>query len=99
MGISAFPTGENLSAFSMAIGLSTIQGITGIAGQAEIMLRIVSGNTLQVGGQSLTWGTDGMVLSGVNNLFRVSGTLYCAATGATVVISGWRTMTGPNQAG
>ena len=79
----------------MVIGLSTIVGVTAIPFQSSVILKILSGNSLEIGGTfcrsngataAFTW-TKGYLLGTSEVLsFNCTGTFYLAATGATVTV-------------
>jgi len=84
---------EGMSAFQMDVGLSSIVEIPAIAGQVGLAIRRVAGGTMEIGGQSLTWG-QGQVVSitevSTGNIIPVTGPIYVAASGATLTISGFK---------
>ena len=69
------------------IGLSSIIGLTAVAGQNSLYLRFISGSSIEIGGASLAWGSgflwDGLAPISMNAM----GTIYFAATGTTCVIT------------
>ena len=77
----------------IVVGLSSIVGVTVIPFQTKINIKIVSGNSLEVGGSyslltgastAFTWGS-GYLLGATEILsFNSTGNFYLAATGATV---------------
>lgn len=74
-----------------SIGLSTITGITAIAGLNAIQITHFAGGTLELvgfnsAGASLTWGQGGLFLPFEPVSIDCSGNLYLAATGATVTV-------------
>ena len=75
------------------IGLSSILGITALAGQNACSVKYASGGSLEIGGTAamttggitaFTWGNG--YLMGTSEIFNANmmGTFYVAATGATV---------------
>ena len=66
------------------IGLSSIIGVTVVAGQAAAILKYFSGGSLEIGGLSLTWGQGYIMDTKEVVSFQTSGTFFLAATGATV---------------
>jgi hypothetical protein len=101
MPLQAFGNFDSISAFTLAVGLSSIQGLTGLPGQVGVFVRYVSGGTLQIGGASLTWGSAGIASSSGNfgHEFPCSGTIYFASTGATTIVSGFRYISNASDAG
>ena len=89
MPLQAWGTCDSIEAFSLTVGTSSILGLTAMPGQVGLIIRMFANTaTLQVGGASLTWGLGG-ILSGNTTAFQLvkaTGTVYFAATGATVTI-------------
>lgn len=78
---------DNIVSSKLTIGLSTIVGITGVAGDNSITFKYFSGGSLEIGGASLTWGSG--YLLGTNEIVNIPvggiGAFYLAATGSTVI--------------
>lgn len=70
----------------IAVGLSSIQGVTLLPGQVSSYLKFSSGGTLWMGGATLTWGNGYHVAAAETVPFNLGGTFYLAAAGATVVV-------------
>lgn len=69
----------------VAVGLSSIIGITVIPGQIVANLKQFSGGSMVIGGATLSW-TNGYQLSTGEILnLDCSGTFFLAATGATAI--------------
>ena len=69
------------------IGLSSIIGLTAVAGQNSLYLRFISGSSIEIGDASLTWGS-GFLWDGLTPIsMNAMGTIYFAATGATCVVT------------
>lgn len=66
------------------VGLSSIVGVTVIAGQNFALLKYSSGGSLEIGGVSLSWGLGYLFNTGEALSLNSYGTVYLAATGATV---------------
>lgn len=79
----------------IAVGLSTIVGVTAWPGQVSVLMKIVSGSSLEIGGTycldgsgattAFTWG-KGYLISTTEARYNMIGQFYLAATGATVVV-------------
>ena len=76
------------------IGLSTIVGVTAIAGQNATVLKYTSGGSLEIGGAhsmvngatvAFSWGNGYLMGSSEILNVNMSGIFYLAATGATVI--------------
>jgi hypothetical protein len=76
------------------VGLSSIVGVTAFGGQNSVMLRYISGGSLEIGGTyaaasgattPFTWG-KGYLVSSNEIAFNQMGTFYMAATGSTTVV-------------
>ena len=77
----------SLKSGRLNVGLSSIVGLTAVAGQNSLYLRFISGSSIDIGGASLAWGSgflwDRITPISMNEM----GTIYFAATGATCVIT------------
>ncbi len=71
---------------SVNVGLSSIIGVSFLAGSEWNIIKYSSGGSLEIGGISLTWAAG--YLYSVNEVlsFPCNGSAYLAATGATVVV-------------
>jgi len=67
------------------VGLSSIIGLSLIAGQNSILVKYITGGSLEIGGATLTWGKGYLMDTGALG-FNSVGSLYFAATGATVTV-------------
>lgn len=74
----------------IAVGLSTIVGVTVVAGQVGSIFKYFSGGTLEIGGATLLWGNGYVFAVGEAIQMDNAGTFYFAATGATVVMMSLR---------
>lgn len=80
---------------AIAIGLSSIIGITSIPGQCMARIqRSANGGTLWMGGATLSWGNGYHVIgTGLgstnpeNFFFPVSGSVFFCAAGATCMVN------------
>lgn len=72
------------------IGLSTIIGVTVVAGQVGTIFKYFSGGTLEIGGATLTWGNGYVFAVGEAICMDNAGTFYFAATGSTVTMMSLR---------
>lgn len=75
------------------VGLSSIFGVTAIPFQSATVIKILSGNTLEIGGSysmlngastAFTWGSGYVMGASEVLAFNATGNFYLAATGATV---------------
>jgi hypothetical protein len=78
---------EKLQGGRLEVGLSSIISLDVSAAQNAVLLRYLSGGSLEIGGASLTWGQGFLMDSSLPLSANSSGNIYFAATGATVTIS------------
>lgn len=65
-------------------------GLSALAGQSAITLKIISGGTLEIGGQSQTIGTMYPISAAEVMNFAVGGKMWLYASGATVTVAVFR---------
>lgn len=75
---------HDLAAGPVYVGMSSILGISTIAGMLATVIKYGSGGSLEIGGTDLTWGNGYLYTVGEALTFDSAGTIYLAATGATV---------------
>ena len=83
---------EGISAFRYDVGLSAIVEIPAVPGQLGMTIRRVNGGTMEIGGASLTWGTGHICSNtevGTGSIIPITDSIYVAASGATVEITGY----------
>jgi hypothetical protein len=91
--------GETITAFTQAIPTGSVAGISGVPGQIAVVIRYLSGGSLEIGGASLSAGT-GMIIG--NNaavpplVLQCSGNIYAIATSATAIITGFKVVSTGN---
>lgn len=78
---------QSLVARRYTLGTSTILGITAIAGQNSVLLRQISGGTLEIGGASLFYGQGYLLDSSKEYSWPSIGTFYLCSSGATSIVS------------
>ncbi len=73
----------------VAVGLSSIIGITALAGQQALSLEYFDGGTLLIvnPGASMGWANGFIVPDSAILSFDAAGTIWLAATGATVTVN------------
>lgn len=77
-----------LSGTRMSIGLSSIIGVTIGQFQNGIMVKLITGGTLEIGGASLLWGQGWPFTASSETIgFNGSGTFYLCASGATCTVA------------
>lgn len=83
----------NLVPERLVIGLSAIVGVTAQPFQSVVTIKILSGNSLEIGGSfalsagastAFTWGAGYLLGTSEVLSFNATGTFFLAATGATV---------------
>lgn len=93
-------SGYGIAGFRLAVGLSSVFGLTGLPGQIGIKVQYLSGGTLEIGGASLTWGQGAIMPTLVApEVIQTAGTIYLVASGATTIVTGYRIMSNPELAG
>lgn len=89
----------DLKCDEVAVGLSTIIGLTGAPYQNSIMVKYLSGGTLRIGGSAnyagtaFTWNQGYLVGTSEVVTIEGAGKVNLAATGATVVVEVIRSLT------
>lgn len=93
-------SGYGIAGFRLAVGLSSVFGLTGLPGQIGIYVQYLAGGSLEIGGASLTWG-QGCVMPTLvaPAIINTAGTIYLVASGATAIATGYRLMSNPELAG
>jgi hypothetical protein len=85
---------------SVAVGLSTLIGVSAMSGQNAILIKYASGGSLEIGGittyagSTFTWGGGYLFSSGEVLSINTGGNIYLKATGATALAYIIRTITG-----
>lgn len=73
----------------LAVGLSTIVGVTVLAGQVSVSMEMLSGQTLEIvaaPGASVGWGQGFPFPTNAIMSFDSIGTMWLAASGATALV-------------
>lgn len=93
---------SDIVAGPIAVGLSALIGITGIANQSALQIKYVSGGSLIVGGSACINGAA-LAVGGANGYLmgtteimslNTSGTVWVTAKNATAIIHVVKTITG-----